>query len=44
MAYTHESIREAVERAGDECWRALIAHHVDTPIPRVGPRRGMSVD
>ncbi|MCZ7626542.1 MAG: hypothetical protein C3F12_01825 [Candidatus Methylomirabilota bacterium] len=29
MAYTRESIRDAVERAGDEHWQALIAHHTD---------------
>lgn len=27
MALTREVIRESVERAGDEHWRALIAHH-----------------
>jgi hypothetical protein len=29
MAYTREQIREAVERAGDEHWQALIRHHED---------------
>ena len=29
MAYTMEQIREAVERAGDEHWQALIRHHED---------------
>jgi hypothetical protein len=27
MPFTRESIRAAVERAGDEHWQALIAHH-----------------
>jgi hypothetical protein len=27
MPYTRESVRAAVERAGDEHWQALIAHH-----------------
>jgi hypothetical protein len=27
MAYTRQDIREAVERAGDEHWQALIRHH-----------------
>ena len=29
MAYTRGQIREAVERAGDEHWQALIRHHED---------------
>src|SRR5262245_34389601 len=29
MAYTREQVREAVERAGDEHWQALIRHHED---------------
>lgn len=29
MAYTRSQIREAVERAGDEHWEALIRHHED---------------
>ena len=29
MGYTREQIREAVERAGDENWQALIRHHED---------------
>lgn len=29
MAYSREDIRESVERAGDEHWQALIAHHED---------------
>lgn len=38
MAYMRESIREAVERAGDEHWQALIAHHVDAyPASRPTP-------
>ena len=27
MAFTRSQIREAVERAGDEHWQALIRHH-----------------
>ena len=27
MALTREQVREAVERAGDEHWQALIRHH-----------------
>jgi hypothetical protein len=38
MAYTRESIREAVERAGDEHWQALIRHHEDAyPASRPTP-------
>ena len=29
MAYTRSQVREAVERAGDEHWQALISHHED---------------
>ena len=29
MAYTRAQLREAVERAGDEHWQALIRHHED---------------
>jgi hypothetical protein len=29
MAYTRDQVREAVERAGDEHWEALIRHHED---------------
>jgi hypothetical protein len=29
MAFTREQIREAIERAGDEHWQALIRHHED---------------
>ncbi|HEX6533615.1 MAG TPA: hypothetical protein VF041_03405 [Gemmatimonadaceae bacterium] len=29
MAYDRDDIRAAVERAGDEHWQALIAHHED---------------
>jgi hypothetical protein len=29
VAYTRSQIREAVERAGDEHWQALIRHHED---------------
>jgi hypothetical protein len=29
VAYTRSQIREAVERAGDEHWQALVRHHED---------------
>jgi hypothetical protein len=29
MALTREDVRASVERAGDEHWQALIAHHED---------------
>ena len=29
MALNREAVRASVERAGDEHWRALIAHHED---------------
>jgi hypothetical protein len=29
MPFTREQIRESVERAGDEHWRALVRHHED---------------
>jgi hypothetical protein len=38
MAYTRAEIREAVERAGDEHWQALIRHHEDAyPASRPTP-------
>jgi hypothetical protein len=38
MAYTRDEIREAVERAGDEHWQALIRHHEDAyPASRPTP-------
>jgi hypothetical protein len=38
MAYTRGQIREAVERAGDEHWQALIGHHEDAnPASRPTP-------
>ncbi len=38
MAFTREQIRESVERAGDEHWKALIAHHEDAyPASRPTP-------
>ena len=38
MAYTREQVREAVERAGDEHWQALIRHHEDAyPASRPTP-------
>jgi hypothetical protein len=39
MAYTREQIREAVERAGDEHWQALIRHHEDA-YPQSRPTPG----
>jgi hypothetical protein len=38
VAYTREQLREAVERAGDEHWQALIRHHEDAyPASRPTP-------
>jgi hypothetical protein len=38
MAYTRNQVREAVERAGDEHWQALIRHHEDAyPASRPTP-------
>jgi hypothetical protein len=38
MAFTRAQIREAVERAGDEHWQALIRHHEDAyPASRPTP-------
>lgn len=38
MAFTREAIRESVERAGDDHWRALVAHHEDAyPASRPTP-------
>lgn len=38
MAYTRAEVREAVERAGDEHWQALIRHHEDAyPASRPTP-------
>ena len=38
MAYTRSQIRDAVERAGDEHWQALIGHHEDAyPASRPTP-------
>ncbi len=39
MPLTREDIRASVERAGDEHWRALIAHH-EEPYPRPTPTPG----
>ena len=39
MPFTREDIRASVERAGDEHWRALVAHHED-PYPRPTPTPG----
>jgi hypothetical protein len=38
MPFTREQIRESVERAGDEHWRALVQHHEDAyPASRPTP-------
>jgi hypothetical protein len=38
MALTRQQVREAVERAGDEHWQALIKHHEDAyPASRPTP-------
>lgn len=38
MPYTRAQVREAVERAGDEHWQALIRHHEDAyPASRPTP-------
>jgi hypothetical protein len=38
MPFTREHIRESVERAGDEHWRALVQHHEDAyPASRPTP-------
>jgi len=38
MPFTREAIRDSVERAGDEHWRALVAHHEDAyPASRPTP-------
>ena len=38
MAYTRAEVRDAVERAGDEHWNALIRHHEDAyPASRPTP-------
>jgi hypothetical protein len=38
MPYSREQIRESVERAGDEHWRALVQHHEDAyPASRPTP-------
>jgi hypothetical protein len=39
MAYNRDQIREAVERAGDEHWQALIRHHEDA-YPASAPTPG----
>ena len=38
MGYTRSQLRDAVERAGDEHWQALIRHHEDAyPASRPTP-------
>jgi len=39
MPYTREDVRAAVERAGDDHWEALIAHHEDA-YPASAPTPG----
>lgn len=39
MPYTREDVRAAVERAGDDHWQALIAHHEDA-YPASAPTPG----
>ena len=39
MAFTREQIRASIERAGDECWQALIRHHTDA-YPESNPTPG----
>lgn len=39
MPFTREDIRAAIERAGEDHWRALIAHH-EEPYPRPTPTPG----
>lgn len=39
MPLTREQVRAAVERAGDDHWRALILHH-EEPYPRPTPTPG----
>lgn len=38
MAFTRSQIRDSIERAGDEHWRALVAHHEEAyPASRPTP-------
>jgi hypothetical protein len=38
MPFSREQIRESIERAGDEHWRALVRHHEDAyPASRPTP-------
>jgi hypothetical protein len=39
VPFTRDDIRASIERAGDDQWRALIAHHED-PYPRPTPTPG----
>ena len=39
MALTREHIRDAIERAGDEHWEALVGHHTDV-YPESNPTPG----
>jgi hypothetical protein len=39
MTFTREDIREAIERAGDEHWDALVQHHTDV-YPESNPTPG----
>ena len=39
MAFNRQDIREAIERAGDEHWDALVRHHTDA-YPESNPTPG----
>ena len=39
MAFTRQDIRDAIERAGDEHWDALVRHHTDV-YPESNPTPG----
>jgi hypothetical protein len=39
VAFTRDDIREAIERAGDEHWDALVKHHTDV-YPESNPTPG----
>ena len=39
MAFDRQQVRESIERAGDEHWQALVAHHTDV-YPESNPTPG----
>jgi hypothetical protein len=39
VAFTRQDIRDAIERAGDEHWEALVRHHTDV-YPESNPTPG----